>query len=107
VRGVGLCAEVGFNYLIPGYRSLPEVVLPVKKRLGRGLTGEVRKKRLGLVRGGRSLRRDRILGTLRTKSGSAFRGSTLSYYIYNDRGDTTFQEGRYYYDSMIYKVFYW
>jgi hypothetical protein len=42
VRGVGLCAEVGFNYLIPGRRGLSEVVLPVKKRLGRGLTGEVR-----------------------------------------------------------------
>jgi hypothetical protein len=29
------------------------------------------------VRGGRSLRRDRVLGTLRIKSGSAFRDSTL------------------------------
>jgi hypothetical protein len=29
------------------------------------------------VRGGKSLRRDRVLGTLRTKSGSAFRESTL------------------------------
>jgi hypothetical protein len=37
VRGVGLCAEVGFNYLVPRYRGLPEVVLPVEKRLSRGL----------------------------------------------------------------------
>jgi hypothetical protein len=29
------------------------------------------------VRGDRSLRRDRVLGTLRTKSGSAFRDNTL------------------------------
>jgi hypothetical protein len=29
------------------------------------------------VRGGRSLRRGRVLGTLRTKSGSAFGDSTL------------------------------
>jgi hypothetical protein len=42
VRGIGLCVEIGFSYLVPRYRSLPEVVLPVKKRLGRGLTGEVR-----------------------------------------------------------------
>jgi hypothetical protein len=90
VRGVGLCAEVGFSYLVPGCRSLPEVMLPVKKRLGRGLTGEVCKRRLGLVRGGRSLRRGRVLGTLRNKSGSAFRDSTLSYCMYSDRGDTTF-----------------
>jgi hypothetical protein len=38
VRGVGLCAEVGFSYLVPGCRGLPEVVLPVEKRLNRGLT---------------------------------------------------------------------
>jgi hypothetical protein len=90
VRGVGLCAEVEFGYLVSGYRGLPEVVLSIEKRLGRDLTGEVRKRRLGLVRGGRSLRRDRILGILRTKSNSAFRESILSYYIYSDRGDTTF-----------------
>jgi hypothetical protein len=107
VRGVGLCAEVGFSYLVPRCRSLPEVVLSVKKRLGRGLTGEVREKRLGLVRGGRSLRRGRVLGTLRTKSSSAFRGSTLSYCVYSNRGDTTFQEGRYYHNPMTYKVFHW
>jgi hypothetical protein len=38
VRGVGLCVEVGFSYLVLRCRSLPEVVLPIKKRLGRGLT---------------------------------------------------------------------
>jgi hypothetical protein len=37
VRGIGLCVEVGFSYLVPGYRGLPEVVLPVEKRLSRGL----------------------------------------------------------------------
>jgi hypothetical protein len=37
VRGIGLCAEVGFSYLVPRYRGLPEVVLSVKKRLSRGL----------------------------------------------------------------------
>jgi hypothetical protein len=90
VRGVGLCTEVGFSYLVPRYRGFPEVVLPVKKRLSRGLTGEIRKERLGIVRGGRSLRRGRVLGTFRTKSGSVFRGSTLSYYIYSNRENTTF-----------------
>jgi hypothetical protein len=42
VRGIGLYAEIGFNYLIPRYRGLSEVVYPVKKRLSRGLTGEIR-----------------------------------------------------------------
>jgi hypothetical protein len=37
VRGVGLCVEVGFSYLVPRCRGLPEVVLPVEKRLSRGL----------------------------------------------------------------------
>ena len=31
--------EVGFSYLVPDCRGLPEVVLPVEERLGRGLTG--------------------------------------------------------------------
>jgi hypothetical protein len=50
------------------------------------------------VRGGRSLRRGRVLGTLRTKSGSAFGGSTLkgnrdaSKHL-TGRGDTAFKRG--------------
>jgi hypothetical protein len=50
------------------------------------------------VRGGRFLRRGKVLDTLRTKSGSAFRGSTLkegnrdaSSLI--GRGDTAFKRG--------------
>jgi hypothetical protein len=50
------------------------------------------------VRGGRSLRRDKILGTLCTKSGSAFRGSTLKEGNRDasslmGRGDTAFKRG--------------
>jgi hypothetical protein len=50
------------------------------------------------VRGGRSLRRDRILGTLRTKSSSAFRGNTLKEGNRDasslmGRGDTAFKRG--------------
>jgi hypothetical protein len=41
------------------------------------------------VRGGRCLRRDRVLGTLRTKSGSAFGDSTLK---------DGLQEGKYCHD---------
>jgi hypothetical protein len=41
VRGIGLYVEIGFSYLVSRYRGLPEVVLPVEKRLGRGLTGEI------------------------------------------------------------------
>jgi hypothetical protein len=54
--------------------------------------------RLGLVRGGRSLRRGRVLGTLHTKSGSAFGGSTLKEGNRDasslmGRGDTAFKRG--------------
>jgi hypothetical protein len=39
VRGVGLCAEVGFSFLVPGCRGLSEVTSTSgEERLGRGLT---------------------------------------------------------------------
>jgi hypothetical protein len=50
------------------------------------------------VRGGRSLRRGRVLGILRTKSGSVFGGSTLKEGNRDasslmGRGDTAFKRG--------------
>jgi hypothetical protein len=50
------------------------------------------------VRGDRSLRRDRVLGILRIKSGSAFGGSTLKEGNRDasslmGRGDTAFKRG--------------